>query len=231
MLRFEVGEDGQPPLPPIDLDDAEVVIGSGPDAKIRLPASVARPAHVVIRAEAIGEGQSFAIGNYRVRVFPAPAGSVATPPQRTESLARELVRGLLGTDASPTLTVERGPRAGAVRLLAPPPSTLTLGREGAWAIAEDEQLGRQHLELARTLEGVVLRDLGSLNGTRVNGKRVKRRALRSGDLIEAGTLALRFVDPTGAVAPDPVSGQPLAFYAACAVCAASVAGLVWVLAS
>lgn len=240
MLRFEVGEEGQPPLPAIDLDDPVVVIGSATGARIRLPASAASPEHVRIADGrwvsqdtdgAIGDGHTFAIGNYRVRVAPAPAGSVVTPPQRTASLARELVRGLLGTDAAPTLTIERGPRLGAVRMLAPPASVLVLGREADWSIPEDEQLGRKHLELARSLEGVVLRDLGSRNGTRVNGKRTKRRALRSGDLIEAGTLAFRFVDPSGAVAADVPTGQSPAFYAACLVCALSLAGLAWVVAS
>ena len=60
-------------------------------------------------------GVTFQLGEYRVRVAVAPKGAMAAPPQRTESLARELVRGLLGADAAPMLEIERGPVPGIKR--------------------------------------------------------------------------------------------------------------------
>lgn len=237
MLRFEVGE-----LPAIDVADAVVTIGSGPHARIRLPASEAREVHVRIEHGAwvngeargvVGEETVFAIGSYRVRVTPSPPGATATAPQSTETLARELVRGLLGTDGSPTLTIERGANAGAKRFLAPPESVLVIGRgdEAGWSIPDDD-LSRTHAEIRRGLDGTTIRDLDSKNGTRVAGKRVRTAQLRDGQLIELGDLAFRFRDP---VAPAPVvaarevrAARP-AFWLASALCAVAVAGLIWVL--
>ena len=240
MLRFEVGEEGQPPLPAIDLDDPIIAIGSGAGARIRLPASAAREIHARIEGDAwtcdgergaIGDGHTFAIGSYRIRVTRSPAGVAPTPPQRTESLARELVRGLLGIDGAPTLTIERGPHLGAKRHLAPPESVLVIGRgdEAGWPILDDD-LSRTHLEIHRGWDGVTLRDLGSKNGTRLDGKRVKAAPLRSGQLIELGTLAIRFRDPVERPAATPARLAP-SFWIASAICALALAGLAWVLAS
>ncbi len=92
MLRVVVREEGQAALPPVDVD-GDFTIGEGADARIRLPAAAGR---AVVRAAEIGDGKTFELGRYRVEVAPAPAGAVAASPQRTESLARELVRSLLG---------------------------------------------------------------------------------------------------------------------------------------
>ena len=209
MLRFEIREDGQPSLPPIDLDDAIVVIGSDPGARVRLPAAVAKPEHVRIeggrwrgfdgaaRGEgAIGDGVELAIGGYRVRVAPAPVGVAPTPPQRTESLARELVRNLLGEGGAPTLEIERGPVIGARRALAPPESSLVIGRgdEATWVIF-DGDLSRAHVEVRRGWDGVRVLDRGSKNGTKVDGVRATEAALRDGALLELGRIAIRFRDP------------------------------------
>ena len=109
------------------------MIGSGPRAQLRLPAQAARAEHVRIEGRrwtalapvavdgracaadeegAVGEGTTFELGGYRVRVVPAPAGTAASPPQRTESLARELVRGLLGSGAAPAFEIDARPGRG-----------------------------------------------------------------------------------------------------------------------
>ncbi len=219
MLRFTVSEVGQPPLPAVDLDEPRVVIGSGAGARIRLPAAVAREAHVEVtpagwralaavvvggaphEVEAMGAivgGVVFELGAYRVRVEPAPAGTAASPPQRTESLARELVRGLLGAGAAPTLQIARGPLAGAARELPPPEAVLVIGRgdEAGWVIL-DEDLSRAHAEVRRGWDGIAIRDLGSKNGTRVDGARVGAAGvpLHDGARIELGNVQLVFSDP------------------------------------
>src|SRR4051812_36562768 len=149
MLRFEISEHDRGALPVIDIGDDVVVIGSGPSARIRLPADAVRAEHVRIEGQtwillaesrlggmlraagdsgAIGHGLSIEIGPYRVRIAPSPAGSAATPAQRTDSLARELVRSLLGEGAAPSLAIEHGPNTGATRALPPPEATLIIGR-------------------------------------------------------------------------------------------------------
>ena len=74
-------------------------------------------------------------------------------------------------------------------------------------ILPDVLLSRRHAELVRSEQGWLLRDLGSLNGTRLNGARVERDApLRDGDMVEVADWSLAFrdaelvVDPTATVA-------------------------------
>lgn len=47
---------------------------------------------------------------------------------------------------------------------------------------------------------VCLEDLGSTNGTQVNGRPVQRHLLKHGDLIRIGTQEFRYVDEQGAAA-------------------------------
>lgn len=265
VLRYEVSEIGQPALPAIDVAGV-VLIGSGGDAQIRLPAKAA-PAAIVRIEEgawtaladvivdgtatprgahgALAEGVVFECGGYRVSVRRAPAGAPPSPPQRTESLARELVRAMLG-GASPMLHVERGPSAGARRAVPPVDVAMVIGRgdEATWPIA-DEDLSRTHAEIRRGWDGTVLRDLGSKNGTRIDGVRVRGpTVLHDGAVIELGNIALRYEDaaekhmrgtsasvpavasPRAPVAPAPSS---TAFVVALAIAALAIAGLVWIL--
>jgi predicted component of type VI protein secretion system len=223
VLRVELGEVGQPALPAIDVDGDELVIGGAAGARIRLPASVAAPSHVRLarvdgawrwRAEAavevdgapraagaegaLGEGVRLVIGRYLVRVTAAPGDAAPTPALRTESLARELVRGLLGDGGAPTLEVERGPAVGARRAVPPPEARVVVGRgdEADWVIL-DEDLSRAHAELRRDWDGVRVSDLGSKNGTFVDGVAVAAGGARlvDGALLELGPVAIRFRDP------------------------------------
>ena len=251
MLRVEVSEDGRPPLPAIDIGDPRFVIGSASTARIRLPAASARAEHVVIDTSAgvgtwrsaegsgaLGEGQTFQIASYRVRVSPAPTGAQPTPPQRTESLARELLRGMLGADGAPSLTVERGPLAGAKRALPPPEASLVIGRgDDAQWIFDDPDLSKRHVEIRRSWDGVRAVDLDSKNGTRLDGQALRDAELRDGALLELGKLALRYRDPAERHVGDmatplaeptrtPVRGGKTVFVIALVVAALALAGIV-----
>lgn len=64
------------------------------------------------------------------------------------------------------------------------------GREADLAVAEPT-ISRQHAAIAWDGTGYVLEDLGSTNGTRVNGRKATRARLLAGDEIELGRLQLR----------------------------------------
>lgn len=214
MLRIEVREEGtaaaaRTTLPPLDIAAASFVIGSSPSATVRLPADAAAPEHVVITDAAryrtvdgsagdIGDGITLEIGRYRVRIAPAPAGSTASPPQRTDSLARELMRNLIGDGATPFFTVERGPNAGTKQKLPPSDIAFIIGRgdEATWIIL-DEDLSRTHAEVRRGLDGARIVDLSSKNGTRVNATKVGADGvvLHDSDTVELGKVVLTFHDP------------------------------------
>ncbi len=56
----------------------------------------------------------------------------------------------------------------------------------------DASVSRYHAEIRAKGDGFVVVDLGSTNGTRVNGVRVYERALSDGDELTFGTVSVRF---------------------------------------
>ena len=56
----------------------------------------------------------------------------------------------------------------------------------------DPNVSRRHAEVRPFGTGFLLVDLGSTNGTRVNGNPVSERQLVAGDIINVGATALRF---------------------------------------
>ena len=72
---------------------------------------------------------------------------------------------------------------------------LTLGRspENAAALEGDDFASAHHARVERQRDGVWLLDLGSTNGTWVNGERMDgRRKLHDGDVVRIGETELRF---------------------------------------
>ena len=70
--------------------------------------------------------------------------------------------------------------------------SFTIGRgEGCDLVLGDQTVSRRHAQLSRTSVGWLLSDLGSTNGTRVNGWRVKQVRLRPGDRVQVGRVRLR----------------------------------------
>jgi len=77
---------------------------------------------------------------------------------------------------------------------------LSLGRSSHNELCypEDAGLSRQHLAIVRAGDGWAVEDLGSKNGTMLNGTRVEgTRAFKSGDRVSAGHLTLEFADADG----------------------------------
>ncbi|MDA8070500.1 MAG: DUF3662 and FHA domain-containing protein [Actinomycetota bacterium] len=61
----------------------------------------------------------------------------------------------------------------------------------------DPNVSRRHAEVCRVGDGptVAVRDLGSTNGTRVNGVPVQQQVLADGDEVTVGTTVLRYEAP------------------------------------
>ncbi|MEW6433872.1 MAG: FHA domain-containing protein [Myxococcota bacterium] len=62
----------------------------------------------------------------------------------------------------------------------------------------DQSVSRRHIELIHGDDGVMMRDLGSGNGTKVNGSRTAEKKLEHGDEITIGKTTIRFVDEVAA---------------------------------
>lgn len=88
------------------------------------------------------------------------------------------------------LRVHGGPRDGA-RIPVPPGRTLVIGRAPeADVVINDMYLSRRHFQLTNTGRSVELVDLGSSNGTLVNGKALATGVVYDGDRVELGRTVI-----------------------------------------
>lgn len=106
------------------------------------------------------------------------------------------------------LRVERGPDAGSVFTVVGAGETIGRSQENTIAL-DDNRLSRQHARLDRQYGLLTVTDLGSSNGTRVNGQEIRApQALAPGDTIEVGATLLRVESdaPSAGPLPQPAPG-------------------------
>jgi pSer/pThr/pTyr-binding forkhead associated (FHA) protein len=166
---------------------------------------------------AIAPGAQVTLGQITF-VFDGTVGAVAGA-ERTATIARRLVSDLFAASpdmAMPTLTIVSGvpPR--------PPLRLETTGRRYVAGRGEtcdlqllSDEISREHAEIIRLWDGVMVGDVGSKNGVWVNDAAVtERQRLRDGDLVRVGPATLRLSDPADrylrdfeARAPQPQEGN------------------------
>jgi len=67
-------------------------------------------------------------------------------------------------------------------------------------VLTDPGISRQHMSIRDKGGAYILKDLGSSNGTKLNGKPVEEEVLRPGDVITAGSAEVKFVGQSAASA-------------------------------
>jgi hypothetical protein len=119
------------------------------------------------------------------------------PPQ--ESSGRTMIYSTAGRVAEPLEERARSRQQTALLLmggkrLVVGPGGATMGRSRQCDVTvDDPNVSRQHAEVRPRGGSWVLNDLGSTNGSRLNGHRVEgSEVLKPGDEIEVGTTVLRF---------------------------------------
>ncbi len=97
----------------------------------------------------------------------------------------------VATAASPCLTVISGGTAGKVYTLSPGQATV-IGRGADVDLRlEDQRISRQHAKIIVDSKGAaVIEDLGSSNGTFLNGSQIERQELKEGDRLQLGSSAI-----------------------------------------
>ena len=76
-------------------------------------------------------------------------------------------------------------------------SLTAIGREKANSVVLDsDRVSRTHAVIDWDGDHYTVIDTGSRNGTYVNGKRVRRQALRNGDVMTIGDFEMRFLFDT-----------------------------------
>lgn len=106
----------------------------------------------------------------------------------------------------PVLLFLTGPRAG---LRHPVDGEVTLGRSPSCQVTlDDRKVSRKHARLAVRGDGAWLGDLGSRNGTVVNGQVIREEVLLGpGDRIQIGETTVLFDPPFSASLTDGVPGE------------------------
>lgn len=149
--------------------------------------------------------------------LPAAIDAVVTRAMAKDPAARYRRASELVEAAADALGVEcRGPETKKLRLLvtAGPASgeqidvdrELEIGRltTGPGALAGDPELSRRHARIRQDDGAHVIEDLGSTNGTTVNGRLLTEpHVLSPGDTIEAGSTTLRVEAVVSSVARAP----------------------------
>ena len=93
------------------------------------------------------------------------------------------------------LIVETGKHKGK-RLKIPDGESIVGRDEAAQVRIASEEVSRKHCALLSSAQGITVRDLGSRNGTFVNGKPITEATeLKPGDLLVIGPMGFRFPQP------------------------------------
>ncbi|MDQ3932863.1 MAG: LuxR C-terminal-related transcriptional regulator [Actinomycetota bacterium] len=102
----------------------------------------------------------------------------------------------------PTLTFRNGPLSGKSMQLDRDEGTIGRREDNTYVLT-DPRVSRVHASLRKDAGAVILTDLGSSAGTRVNGEDVTGpRVLRHGDRIAFGPIEAVFEDPAMAAQPE-----------------------------
>lgn len=139
-----------------------------------------------------------------------PEGALAKRPSRPQ---RALGGAEAGASSGPVLKGMTGPWAGKSY---PIQGTLLVGRAPpAAVILDDDSVSRRHAEVKREGSAVLARDLGSANGTLLNGELLGEEFvdLQAGDVLQFGVVEMTFEAsdtpsrrPGAAGAPPPRRG-------------------------
>jgi pSer/pThr/pTyr-binding forkhead associated (FHA) protein len=116
-------------------------------------------------------------------------------PQPEPSPDADRTFQVLPTAPQPRLIISAGPQEGREIILTGGKMTIgrATSREAFDIPLQDRAISRPHAEIEQTPEGYVVTDLGSANGTLVNGGFIEEPvALRDGDVIMLGETTLLF---------------------------------------
>lgn len=118
--------------------------------------------------------------NGSTRIFRIPSNDATVP----DLMSREKL-------ANPTLSIIKGPQTGVTFVLDQP--EISIGRDPKNVIfLNDMTVSRHHAHISLNAGHATVEDLGSLNGTWVDGAIVSKAFLEDGSTVQIGTFRMVF---------------------------------------
>jgi pSer/pThr/pTyr-binding forkhead associated (FHA) protein len=204
---------------------------------------------------ALKPGDQIVIGDYQLALQLEGDTATTIPEQTAPTGAPGSNDAVTAMISAPPPTPAMGPPARLVMMSPPAPGAeyalsrdrMRIGRAEDLEIwVNHRSISREHAEIVNDNGKLVLRDLASANGLRVNGSDTRSHELKPGDIIELGQVRFRFV-PQGeaftfdegrtmqmeAISGEPTSGAPnrTPIYIAGGILGLAVLGAIVVLSS
>ncbi len=201
--------------PGVALDHCEIEIGNSGNAVVRVRDA---DAATVLNGRQVNESHALKVGDLllfarvgcRVVAEDRVATEVVAPPVREEDDGRTRIRAAL-----PKYML-RGVSGSTFSKIFPLNGSMTIGRHSDCDISiPGEEISRHHARLQVTPAGVRVEDMGSSNGTWINGKRITEALLQPGEELRLDTVRFLLVTPgmptsavpTAAVEPVAAAAQ------------------------
>ena len=213
--------------PQLLLDRGSYRIGSAPDAQVLLAGEGVQPEHAELQLGPHGASLRIPAGNQvevngrkvdgmialragdvlgigvvqaRLVAMQAAAADAVGAPVQSADMAPTAVRPVVPR------YVLRAVSGNAFGRTQPVHASLGVGRaDDAGLLLDGDGISRQHARLTPADDGVMVEDLGSANGTFVNGRRITREIARHGDEIGFDTQRFRLVVSGQAEPAAPVN--------------------------
>ena len=211
-LLFPNGEHGQVLLSP-----GVNRIGSASDAQVVLnqPGVASHHCDLAVQGESVTLTANDPAAPVTVNGRPAsgtlairPGDQLGIGPVQARLVAVEKVmatvqRAAAGDDTGATRVrqavprfVLRGVSGAAFGKTYPVPGPVVIGRQQDCDISvPSEEISRRHAQVKPTADGLMVEDLGSANGTYINGKRVQTGLMRPGEELRLDTIRFLLVAP------------------------------------
>jgi pSer/pThr/pTyr-binding forkhead associated (FHA) protein len=129
------------------------------------------------------------------RVIRSASRDLRVAPQESFILAPSQLAAEHPVDSGGRLVVEKSKvlENGSSFEAGPVPLTIGRAEDNTLALPGDDFASGHHARIESQRDGVWIVDLGSTNGTFINGSRLDgRRKLREGDVVQIGDTELRF---------------------------------------
>lgn len=208
----------------VDLSDGRWIVGSAGDAQIAIALPGVAPrhaqlqvAHGAVSVQGLTAGAALAINGRPVTAETAlkpgdliTIGPVACRLAAVERAAAAVAPAKASVDETGSTRLRialprfvlRGVSGPTFGKAFPIHGTMTIGRQADCDITvATEEISRHHARVQATADGLLVEDLGSANGTYINGKRVQGGLLRTGEELRLDTVRFLLLTPGAELNP------------------------------